>query len=406
MIKKISITKLRIGMYISDLNCGWLDHPFMVNKLKVDSQAIIEKIKRHGIRELYIDTAKGLDVVGGLPQEKVKEQIDHGLAALAQSRPGVAHYAGTESVSYTEEFKRAHAIKAQALGLTHDLLEDVRLGRQIELERADHMVESMADSVFRNEDALVSLLRVKDADEYTFLHSVSVCVLMISFAKSLEMDRSVIHDIAVGALLHDIGKMQVEQAILNKPDRLTDDEFAHMKGHVSLGEKILASNPRISLVARQVAAEHHERFDGTGYPKGLKGDEISLYGQMAAVVDVYDAITSDRVYHRGMQPTDALRKLFEWSEYHFDRKLVHNFIHCVGIYPTGTLVRLESGNLAVVIEQQGGDALHPVVRIVYDANRDRPLAPRDLNLRGSGEKIVGSEVPESWQLDPMSFLKL
>ena len=399
MIKKIAISQLRPGMYVSDLNCGWLDHPFMVNQFKVESRDVIEKIRRHGIRQLYIDTAKGLDVAEGVPKAEVKKQIDAGLQALASKRPEAI-----KPVRLEEELSQAKLVKAQALDITHNMLEDARLGRQIELEQAEPVVEAMADSVFRNQDALVSLLRVKNADEYTFLHSVSVCVLMISFAKSLGMGRGVIHDIAVGALLHDVGKMQINPEVLNKPARLTDEEFAHMKDHVSLGEAILADQRGLHEVSRRVAAEHHERFDGSGYPRGLKGDEISLYGQMAAIVDVYDAITSHRVYHRGMEPTDALRKLFEWSEFHFNRKLVHNFIHCVGIYPAGSLVKLESGRIAVVVEQVPGDALHPHVRVVVDhATRGRPV-PYDLFLADEGEKIADNASPEELKIDPMNFL--
>ncbi|GAB6043757.1 HD-GYP domain-containing protein [Endothiovibrio diazotrophicus] len=401
MIKKIRTDQLRLGMYVSDLNCGWLDHPFLVNHFKVDRREVIDKIRRHGIRELYIDTAHGLDVAEGVPREQVREEIDASLQAIAREQQPAQPLT---AVGYDEELAAAHRVKEQALDITHSLLEDARLGRQIELEQADHMVEAMADSVFRNQEALVSLLRVKQADEYTFLHSVSVCVLMISFAKSLRMGRDVIHDIAVGALLHDVGKMRIENEVLNKPARLTDEEFARMKSHVSLGEEILAASPGLAEVSRQVAAEHHERFDGTGYPRGLKGEEISLYGQMAAIVDVYDAITSDRVYHRGMQPTDALRKLFEWSQFHFNRKLVHNFIHCVGIYPTGTLVRLESGRLAVVVEQRDGDALHPRVRVVVDTAGRGRATPYDIDLGDEDEKVVDTESPEKWNIDPMHFL--
>ena len=399
MIKKITISQLRLGMYVSDLNCGWLDHPFMVNHFKVDDEAIIAKIRSHGIREFYIDTEKGLDVAEGLPKEEVKKQLDAGLHALARSSPQaiVVH------TTFEEELNQAREVKAQALDITHNLLEDARLGRQIEVEQTDHLVESMADSVFRNQDALVSMLRVKQADEYTFLHSVSVCVLMISFAKSLGLGRGVIHDIAVGALLHDVGKMHTKPEVLNKPDRLTDEEFAHMKDHVSQGEAILNQTTGLAEVSRRVAAEHHERFDGTGYPRGLKGDEISIYGQMAAIVDVYDAITSDRIYHKGMQPTDALRKIFEWSKFHFNRKLVHNFIHCVGIYPSGTLVKLESGRIAVVVEQLEGDALHPTVRVVVEKGGVR-TEPRDLDLKQAGDKIVDTASPKEWKIDPMGII--
>ena len=177
-----------------------------------------------------------------------------------------------------------------------------------------------------------------------------------------------------------------------------------MRRHVELGEEILARQPGISEVSRRVAAEHHERFDGSGYPRGLKGEEISLFGQMASIVDVYDAITSDRIYHKGMTPTDALRKVFEWSKFHFRQELVHNFIHCVGIYPAGTLVRLESGVLAVVLEQSDTSTLAPRGKTLFDTKSKRPIPPCTLDLAAAGEKIVDSASPEEWGLDPARYL--
>jgi len=209
--------------------------------------------------------------------------------------------------------------------------------------------------------------------------------------------------------VHDVGKMQTPDHILNKPGRLTDEEFTVMRHHVVASREILEITPNISQTALQVAAQHHERFDGSGYPHRLKGSEISPIGQMAAIIDVYDAITSDRVYHKGMPPTEALRKLFEWSRFHFNPELVHTFARVVGIYPVGALVRLESGRLAVVVEHRASDVLHPLVRVIFDGRRNHYLKPEDVDLsrpmgHGGADRIVGHESPEKWQIDPMRFL--
>jgi putative nucleotidyltransferase with HDIG domain len=268
------------------------------------------------------------------------------------------------------------------------------------------VVERIGDSILRNGDALLALCRVKTKDDYTFQHSVSVGALLIAFCRELGMDADEVHQAGVGGMLHDLGKVRVPDAVLNKPGRLTDEEFAVMKGHVVESRRILEDTPNISDIALRVAAEHHERYDGSGYAAGLKGEAISRIGQMAAICDVYDAITSDRVYHKGMAPTEALRKIFEWSKFHFNPQLTQAFLRCIGIYPVGTLVKLESGRLAVVLAQHEGNLLQPLVRIVFHAKGDHYLKPEDLDLArpGCADRVLGYEAPEQWGIDPMRFM--
>jgi putative nucleotidyltransferase with HDIG domain len=207
------------------------------------------------------------------------------------------------SVSIWLRKSNAHACcTGEANRIVRNLIQDVRLGKQVELEQLDPVVENIITSVFRNQDALLPLLRLKDHDNYTFQHSVSVCALLVSFARGLKLERPIIKEIAIGGLLHDVGKAKVPDDILNKPAKLTEAEFAKMKSHVVQSILILQNTPGISQIALDVAGQHHERFDGTGYPNKLKGDEISLYGRMGAIVDVYDAITSDRVTTRAWRP--------------------------------------------------------------------------------------------------------
>ena len=177
-----------------------------------------------------------------------------------------------------------------------------------------------------------------------------------------------------------------------------------MQEHVTFSIQILEETPGILPISMQVAAQHHERYDGSGYPYQLKGETISLYGQMASIVDVYDAISSDRVYHKGMQPSEALKKLLEWSEHHFDPKLVHSFIRAIGIYPSGSLVRLESGRLAVVREQNEGDLLHPQVEVIYHSERRCYLTPERIDLRRVPDRVVSHEEYSKWNIDPKNWL--
>lgn len=399
MIKKISIDQLKPGMFIHDLNCGWLDHPFLKKKFHLQDDATIDKIRKLGIRELYIDTIKGADVFMARTQQEVNADLERQLMEIASKKEEQP-----VTVEVREESVKAKRLHSEGNRLVRNLMGDVRLGQKMELEKVDTLVGGMVESVFRNQDALLPLARLKHQDSYTFEHSVGVCTLMTTFAKGLRLSREVIQELAIGALLHDVGKAVVPDEILNKPAKLTDEEFSCMKAHVAEGMRILEAVPDLPPGARQVVAEHHERFDGQGYPQGLPGASISLYGQMAAIVDVYDAISSERVYQRGLEPTQALRKLLEWSDHHFDPALVQSFIRTLGVYPTGSLVRLESNRLGVVVEQRESHRLEPVVRVFFHAGKQYYIPPELVDLSKSQDRIAGFESYDKWNIDPYQWL--
>jgi len=399
MIKRVRSDQLTPGMFIHDINCGWIDHPFVFNTFRLKDEETIQKIIAYGIREVYIDTALGTDVADAQTKEEFDSEIHERItrvAAGAKPVPTPLH----------EEMTVARQVHQEAHKVVHSLLADARLGKQIEVEKAQPVVERITDSIFRNKDALTSLSRIKQKDDYTFQHSVSVCTLLVAFAHAMEIERDLIMELGIGGLLHDIGKMKVPDAVLNKPGALTEAEFALMKSHVAQGREILKQTKGVTETAILVAVQHHERFDGTGYPDRLKQDAISPYGQMASIVDVYDALTSNRVYHKGMEPTVALKKLFEWSKFHFNEELIQHFIRVIGIYPTGSLVSLESGLLAVVVRQGEKSLLHPLVRAIFDPNTGF-VTPRDIDLAtppGSSDRIVQHELPGMWGIDPFKYL--
>jgi putative nucleotidyltransferase with HDIG domain len=404
MIKKIKVDELRPGMYVHDFNCSWMQHPFLGQSSKIKDAKSVKKVIDSGIRDLYIDTDRGLDVEDAPTEKEVHQEIQTDIDKIAETETNTR-----DTADIHKELVKAKEIKQEAKKTVKTLMEDMRLGKPIELEKADHVVGEMVDSIFRNENALMSLGRIKKTDEYTFYHSVSVSVLMIAFAKHLGLDVDVIKKIGTGGLLHDVGKMKVPLEILNKPGRLTDDEFAQMKKHAELSREILEKNPDIDEISIHIAAQHHERYDGSGYPDGLKGDEIHIYGQMAAIVDVYDAISSDRCYHKGMLPSEALRKLYEWSEFHFNKGLVEKFIKCMGIYPVGTLVSLESGLLGLVIGHGKENLLLPTVRIVYDTKTGKQITPYDMDLSCPPEgcrreKVENYEPHHKWNLKIETYL--
>jgi putative nucleotidyltransferase with HDIG domain len=399
MIKQIRADQLQPGMYIHDLNCGWLDHPFISNAFAVKDEATVAKIIALGIRDLYIDTVKGADLWEGRPQQDVNADLDRRLQEIAERQPDKPIV-----VDLREETARAKRMHGEANRIVHSMMDDIRLGQQIQVDRVEPMVENMVDSIFRNQDALLPLVRLKHQDNYTFEHSVSVCALLAAFARSIKLPKEVIKDIALGGLLHDVGKAQIPDKILKKPAKLTDDEFVQMKSHVVRSIELLEKTPGVTQTSKDIAAQHHERFDGTGYPYKLAGDKISMFGQMASIVDVYDAISSERVYHKGMSPTQALKKLLEWSEHHFDPQLVQAFVRSIGIYPTGTLVRLESQRIGVVIQQNEGKLLEPTVRVFFHASKQHYLPPEVVDLAKSQDRIASFENYEKWKIDPYQWL--
>lgn len=399
MIKQIRTDQLKPGMYIHDLNCGWLDHPFISSTFHVRDQATVDKIVEIGIRELYIDTLKGADVWEARTQGEVNAELDRRLQEIAEKpvdKPIVA--------DLKDEAVRARRLHGEANKVVRHILDDIRFGQKIQVARVEPLIDSMVESVFRNQDALLPLARLKNLDDYTFEHSVGVCALLVAFGRSMKLPKETIREVALGGLLHDIGKTQIPDSILNKPAKLTDDEFARMQSHVAESLRLLDGLPGIGAATLAVVGEHHERFDGTGYPFKKAGEGISLYGQMAAIVDVYDAITSEKVYNRGMQPTQALKKLLEWSNHHFDPQLVQGFVRAIGIYPTGSLVRLESKRMGVVIEQNEGKLLEPVVRVFYHAGQQHYVPPEIVDLSKVPDRIASFESYDKWKIDPYQWL--
>ncbi|MCL2075139.1 MAG: HD-GYP domain-containing protein [Betaproteobacteria bacterium] len=404
MIKKISVEDLVPGMYVHDLNCGWMEHPFLTNTFLVDGRARIAKIRSLGIKELYIDTERGLDLSHARTVEEVEGTLQQQMETIAEEREDIARFVEPIRGSIKAEAPRARKLHTETNQVIQNLMQSVRMGAQIEIDRMMPLTESMIDSILANQSAMLPLTALKRHDTYTFEHSVSSCALMIAFARKLGMSREIIRDLALGALMHDIGKARIPNSILNKPGSLTSSEFTHMKLHATHGVEILEKAPNVSAISVQVTAQHHERYDGSGYPKRLKGDEISIYGKMSSIVDVYDAISSNRVYHRGLRPSEAMKKMLEWSEFHFDPKLVHSFIRAIGIYPAGSLVRLESGRLAVVRDQNEGDLLHPVVTVIYHTHKMQYLPPEQIDLASGVDRVISYEDFSKWKIDPLPWL--
>ncbi|WP_432210375.1 HD-GYP domain-containing protein [Marinobacter alkaliphilus] len=401
MIKRIPIAALKVGMYISDLNNDWIPHNTQRKKGVIKREETIEKIRRMGVQYVYIDVEKGLDSQDAETAQEVDRRNEQALQKAGEQRPGIQH-----KVALTEEIVIAQRIHSQAQGLVGSFMNNVKMGAAIDIAPIHQLADELQNSVLRNANALSCLGRIREKDNYLLEHSVNLSVLMSLFGNYRNLPADVLHQTVVGALLHDLGKILTPDDILHKPGRLTAEEFEVMKLHARHSRDILASTEGIGEIAVITAAQHHEKLDGSGYPEGLKGEEITEYGRMVAITDVYDAITSDRVYHKGMTPSQGLKKLLEWSGDHLDPNLVKQFIRCIGLYPVGSLVLLESGRLGVVVETNDQDQRLPVVRVMYHTKFRLPITVETIDLARAGnqDRIVRAVDPEDYKLDVRKFL--
>lgn len=402
MLKRIAVKDIKLGMFICEFCGSWMEHPFWKTRFLLDDEKDLRAILASGIKELWIDVSQGLDTNDATPT-KTEAEVERETEALLLEAEKTGNI---DRLSLDEEIRTAARLCNRAKEAVIEMFSDARMGKAIQVEKAHELVEEISSSVLRQPHALISLARLKTADEYTYLHSVAVCALMIALARQLNLDEASVRDAGLAGLLHDIGKVGIPLKVLNKPGKLTDEEFAIVKSHPEVGAKILIESYQVPPMALDVCLHHHEKVDGTGYPHGLKGDTISLFAKMGAVCDVYDAITSNRPYKKGWPPADSIRKMAEWSKGHFDEAVFQAFVKTVGIYPTGSLVRLESGRLAVVVEQNESSLLLPKVKVFFSAKTKMPIIQEvfDLAKLQGKEKIIGRESPDDWGFKNLDLL--
>jgi len=394
MLKRIHVEQLRIGMHVHELCGSWMDHPFWRKGFLLDDPKDLKTIQSTVIREAWIDTSKGLDVQGGVDVKAIEAEVDTtllqaDLAGKKETRADTAH-----------EAARAVMICAKSRRAVTSMFNEARMGKALDAEEARPIVEEISASVLRNPGALIGLARLKDKDDYTYMHSVAVCALMVSLARRLGLGDEQVREAGMAGLLHDVGKMMIPLEILNKPGKLTDAEFDLVKSHPVEGHKMLLEGNSISDITLDVCLHHHEKVDGKGYPDRQTNEQISLYAKMGAVCDVYDAITSERPYKKGWEPAESIRKMAEWSAGNYDPAIFQAFVKSIGIYPVGSLVRLESNRLAVIIEQSEKSLLTPKVKVFFSIKSNGRIVPEilDLSKPACRDKIVSNESPEKWDI--------
>lgn len=394
MLIRIHVDRLRLGMFVHELCGSWMDHPFWRGAFLLDKPHDLQTILATGIKEVWIDDAKGLGVEDGEDKKAIAAQVEATLAQADTASKKVQH------IDVALEAARAIKICAKSKQAVTSMFKEARMGKALSSDDALPIVEEISTSVARNPGALIGLARLKDKDDYTYMHSVAVCALMVSLARQLGLNDGQVREAGLAGLLHDVGKMMIPLDILNKPGKLTDAEFDAVKSHPLEGHKMLLEGSGICDVALDVCLHHHEKVDGSGYPERLTDAQISLYAKMGAVCDVYDAITSNRPYKNGWEPAESLRKMAEWSHGHFDTAIFHAFVKSVGIYPIGSLVRLESNHLGVIMEQTAKSLLTPVVKVFFSIKSNVRIPPEilDLSKPHCKDKIISHEDPEKWDI--------
>ncbi len=374
-----------------------MDHPFWRKSFLLDSEADLKTIRTCGIQEVWIDPTRGLDVEGdvvAVSDEEAELEIAAELDRITKAKPK-----SEARVSLHDELARARQLQAKSKAAVTSMFQEARMGNAIKVSEAAPLVEEISKSITRNPEAFLNLSRLKTKDDYTYMHSVAVCALMIALGKQLGLEEDDLKEAGLAGLLHDVGKMMVDQDVLNKPGKLTDEEFELIKDHPRKGWEILQGSSDITATALDVCLHHHERMDGKGYPDKLAGEQLSLFARMGAVCDVYDALTSNRCYKNGWEPAETIRKMAEWRNGHFDERVFQAFVKTIGIYPSGTLVRLKSGRLAIVMEQTEKSLLSPIVKVFFSTKSNEPIMPEMLDLGRSQESIVSAEDPSNWGFD-------
>jgi putative nucleotidyltransferase with HDIG domain len=399
MIKKVKVEDLKVGVYVHDFNCDRNSERIYLDKNIIKNQNTIDILKSWRIKEVLIDTERGLDVDNSGRLLNSRKEIKEGKSGIDQTGK-----VNRPEVSLSRELQPAKKIAYDAIKLLQDANQLVMEGKIPEIGPAYDLAERMRESMNRNWDALLLLTRIRNKDEYTLFHSVSVSSLVLNMCRYLKTPEDISLNLAVGALFHDIGKTRVSENILKKPGKLDEEEYRKIQKHTTYAVDILQNVRGLPFECYDIALHHHERFGGGGYPRGLKGDQISQDAQLASICDVFDAITAERSYSSATDTVTGLRKIYEAREIFFKAELANDFIRCIGVYPVGTCVVLDDGRVGVVISSTE-DIMQPVVVLLYDEKKKERLKPQNIDLSKTNNAIVSYGDPKKIGLTSQQLLK-
>ena len=407
MLKKITVDELRLGMYLHGLCGSWVDHPFWKSSFELRSAADLALLRESSVRECWIDVSKGLDLVPAAAPPEPSASLPVVLASAPAAPARAATPEPAVAVTLKEELGRAALLVNRSRAQMKSLFQEARMGHALDAEQCRPLVADITTSVWRNPGALISLARLKTHDDYSYMHSVAVCALMVSLARQLGQDEAQAREAGLAGLLHDMGKALMPLDVLNKPGKLSVAEFDLIKSHPLRGHELLLGGTATPAMALDVCLHHHERPDGKGYPFGLSGDALTVSARMGAVCDVYDAITSNRPYKNGWDPAESISRMTAWAKVgQFDLKVFAAFVKSLGVYPVGSLVRMRSGRLAVIAEQSATQLLKPWVKVFYSTKSQMPVPLELLDTSDArcSDQISARESNEVWKFPHLEEL--
>lgn len=399
---EIDAKDVKSGMYVCRLDRPWIETPFMMQGFYVRTNKEVLTLRKH-CKRVFIDAE------APVPPSVEDERRSGQERRQAESIPKpVVAYENKKPVE--EEIEAARVLRYEVTEAIDDMMTSVRNRMVLDVKCAKSVVSKMTASILRNPDAFMWLRLLKDKDQYTYSHCMDCSALAIAFGRSMGLARVQLEDLGLGALMFDVGKMRLPSELLNKPGRLNDEEFEVIKGHVKHSVEIVEETGGFSNEVMAMVASHHERFDGSGYPKGLSGGHIPLLARMAAIVDTYDAITSDTTYRSAISAHEAVRRLYEWRGNQFQPELVEQFIQTLGTYPTGSIVELNTGRVAIVISQNRVRRLRPKVMVILDKDKNHCEVSPILDMIKETEDKDGNPIeilkvlePGAYGIDPAQF---
>ena len=410
MLHKIPTDQLEIGMFVHSMEGSWFSHPFWRSRFMLTKTWQLEKMIASETTMVTIDDSLGKGPslpeppIEPLPGDAPAEAAEDAGAHPAMMRRSRSMSQDIELPLFTRlspreraaEVRKASGAIKRSRAAVMNLFADARMGNAIKSEKMAPLVEQISRSVTIDPTIILNIARLKTKDEYTYLHSVAVCALMVNLARKMGMAESMMQEVGMAGLLHDVGKTSIPDDILSKPGKLDDMEWITVRNHPQRGYDILSASEGVGNIALEVCLRHHEKMDGSGYPGGIPADSLSVYTRMAAICDVYDAITSQRSYNTPMSASQALAKMQSWSG-HFDKLIFRDFVDSLGILPVGTLLRLDRNELGVVIGESPSNYAAPIVRCFFTLTGNREIELRDMDMgRSKSRKILAIEDPEDW----------
>ncbi len=395
---KIAIENLSIGMFVTAIENS--KRVNLANAGRVSTSQAIERLTQNGVKYVWVDRKLSSSkcvfrIVPSEPDTLQQAKPESTVIERVKPKP--------KRLGRSANQKKAKRIIAEAKGLAQKLMSQTFESKVIELDEIEAWADDMIETVLVDSDALSCVAALRQKDSYLLEHSVNVACLLVTFGKHLNLPQQTLKDLAVGGIIHDVGKVKVNDKVLNKPSRLTPEEFEHMKLHQVFAKDMIVNVKGLSDVSRDVCLMHHEKLDGTGYPLGLSADQLPIHGRMSSIVDIYDALTADRCYKAGMSSAEAFKIILSLTPKSLDQDLVYKFINCIGMFPVGSLVELSDGRVAIVWTSNPDRPLSPEVKCIYSNKYHRFVDVSFVDLNQSSLSIAKAVAPSTLKFDPAPF---